>query len=99
MLKPFQKAYLKKLANPISHRYLIGKGGLDDKFVAELNDALEARELIKVGILQNASCEPNQIAEELAERLDADLVQVIGRVMVYYRKSKKNPKIVVPTRD
>ena len=51
MLKPFQKAYLKKLANPISHRYLIGKGGLDDKFVAELNDALEARELIKVGIL------------------------------------------------
>ena len=67
MLKPFQKAYLKKLANPISHRYLIGKGGLDDKFVAELNDALEARELIKVGILQNASCEPKQIAEELAE--------------------------------
>ena len=99
MLKPFQKAYLKKLANPISHRYLIGKGGLDDKFVAELNDVLEARELIKVGILQNASCEPKQIAEELAERLDADLVQVIGRVMVYYRKSKKNPKIVVPTRD
>ena len=99
MLKPFQKAYLKKLANPISHRYLIGKGGLDDKFVAELNDALEARELIKVGILQNASCEPKQIAEELAEHLNADLVQVIGRVMVYYRKSKKNPKIVVPTRD
>ena len=99
MLKPFQKAYLKILANPISHRYLIGKGGLDDKFVAELNDALEARELIKVGILQNASCEPKQIAEELAERLNADLVQVIGRVMVYYRKSKKNPKIVVPTRD
>lgn len=99
MLKPFQKAYLKKLANPISHRYLIGKGGLDDKFVAELKDALEARELIKVGILQNASCEPKQIAEELAERLNADLVQVIGRVMVYYRKSKKNPKIVVPTRD
>lgn len=99
MLKPYQKAYLKKLANPISRRYLIGKGGLDDKFVAELNDALEARELIKVGILQNASCEPNQIAEELAERLNADLVQVIGRVMVYYRKSKKNPKIVVPTRD
>ena len=99
MLKPFQKAYLKKLANPISHRYLIGKGGLDDKFVAELNDVLEARELIKVGILQNASCEPKQIAEELAERLNADLVQVIGRVMVYYRKSKKNPKIVVPTRD
>ena len=99
MLKPFQKAYLKKLANPISHRYLIGKGGLDDKFVAELNDALEARELIKVGILQNASCEPKQIAEELSERLNADLVQVIGRVMVYYRKSKKNPKIVVPTRD
>lgn len=99
MLKPFQKAYLKKLANPISHRYLIGKGGLDDKFVAELNDALEARELIKVGILQNASCEPKKIAEELAERLNADLVQVIGRVMVYYRKSKKNPKIVVPTRD
>lgn len=99
MLKPYQKAYLKKLANPISHRYLIGKGGLDDKFVSELNDALEARELIKVGILQNASCEPKEIAEELAERLGADLVQVIGRVMVYYRKSKKNPKIVVPTRD
>ena len=99
MLKPYQKAYLKKLANPISHRYLIGKGGLDDKFVVELNNALEARELIKVGILQNASCEPKEIAEELAERLNADLVQIIGRVMVYYRKSKKNPKIVVPVRD
>ena len=54
MLRPYQKAYLKSLANTISHRYLLGKGEVDEGFLKEINAALEAKELIKVVRMINA---------------------------------------------
>ena len=95
MLTPKQKATLKGLANPIHQRYLIGKGEIDDGVIALLNTALESRELIKVGLLANSSQSPEALGGELERQLGCDVVQVIGRVIVLYRRNKKNPKIVI----
>ncbi len=98
MLTPKQKAYLKGLANHIDHRYLLGKGEIDDAFYDLIDKALEAKELIKVGLLQNSELTAKEVGATLAEKLGCDVVQIIGRVIVLYRKSKKNPQIVLKTR-
>jgi len=95
MLTPKQKATLKGLANSIHQRYLIGKGEVDDNVVKLLDTALEAHELIKVGVLQNSEVDTAELAATLAKKLSCDVVQEIGRVIVLYRKSKKNPRIVL----
>ncbi len=96
MLKGNQKRYLKGLANPISHRYLLGKGEIDEAFLKQIDEALEAKELIKVGLLQTSPYEVKEAGALLAEKTGAELVQTIGKVIVLYRKSVKNPKIVLP---
>lgn len=98
MLRPYQKAYLKSLANKISHRYLLGKGEIDPSFLEQLNLALEAKELIKVGLLQNCPLSPKEVASAIEESLGAEAVQIIGRVIVFYRRSSKNPAIQIPVR-
>ena len=94
-LTPKQRAILKGLANHIDKRYLVGKGNLDENIVAMLDKALEARELVKVGLLPATSQKSDEIAEELEKKLDCGIVQEIGRVIVIYRKSKLNPKIII----
>lgn len=92
-LTPKQKAKLKGLANGISQRYLLGKSELDEGFLVNVDKALEAKELIKVGLLQNCESEPKEIAATLERKLGAETVQIIGRVIVLYRRSVKDPKI------
>ncbi len=95
MLTGKQKSYLKRMANSIDHRYLFGKGEIDDSFLKQIDDGLESHELIKVGILQNSSLDRKEVALELSTKLNCEIVQTIGKVIVLYRKSKKNPKIVL----
>ena len=92
-LTPKQRAKLKGLANPISHRYLLGKAELDEGFLVSIDTALEAKELIKVGLLQTCAATPKEIGETLCARLNCHVVQIIGRVIVLYRRSQKNPRI------
>lgn len=92
-LSPKQRAKLKALANPICQRYLLGKAELDEGFLVSIDAALEAKELIKVGLLQTCASAPKEVAETLCARLNAHLVQIIGRVIVLYRRSQKNPRI------
>lgn len=96
MLKGKQLSYLRGLANTIDQRYLLGKREPDDSFLDQLDKALEANELIKVGILQNSESKPKELGEEISAKLGAELVQIIGRVIVLYRPSKKHRKIVLP---
>lgn len=96
MLKGNQKRYLKGLANPISHRYLLGKGEIDESFIAQIDAALEAKELIKVGLNSNCPMSAKDVGEILSAKTNSELVQVIGKVVVLYRRSKKAPKIVLP---
>lgn len=67
----------------------VGKEGIGENMLKSFSDCLEARELIKVHILENAEGDPQQVGRELAARLGAECVIVIGRKAVLYRKSSR----------
>lgn len=96
MLTGKQRAYLRGLANTLEPTLIIGKGGLNDNMVPDIVAALEARELIKIKILNNSMADPREASNEIAEKTGADVVQVIGGKFVLYRKSEENPTIVLP---
>lgn len=96
MLTSKQRAYLRGLANTIEPIFLIGKGGLSDNMLADIDAALEARELIKIKVLNNSMVEPKEASKIIAEKTGADVVQVIGGKFVLYRQSEENPVIELP---
>ncbi len=85
-----ERAYLKSLANKVPALYQLGKDGINENLIKLIDEALEARELIKVHILENSLLEPKLLAAELAESTNAQVVQVIGRKAIIYRRSEKN---------
>ena len=89
MLTSKQRAYLRGLASREPAILQIGKGGLFDNLTKTVSDALEARELIKVSVLENADGSAREIAEQLAAAVDAEVVGVIGRKLVLYKRSEK----------
>ncbi|MCI5624235.1 MULTISPECIES: ribosome assembly RNA-binding protein YhbY [Anaerostipes] len=91
-----QRAYLKSLAMKLDPIYNIGKGSISPELVAGVRDALEARELVKIGVLQNCMDDPKDLAEILAERTRSQVVQVIGKKIVLYKESKKHKRIELP---
>ena len=96
MLTGKQRSYLRSLANNLQPIFQVGKGGINDNMAKQFSDALEARELIKATVLNNADCDARTVAEELAESTQAEIVQVIGNKFVLYRESEKNPVIDLP---
>ena len=96
MLTSKQRSYLRGMANGIDSIFQVGKGGINQNLIKQLDDALEARELIKVNVLPNVEEDVKDIFHRLAQELSAEEVQVIGNRFVLYRKSKKNPKIELP---
>ena len=91
-----QRAYLKSLAMKIDPIYNIGKGSISPELVQGVRDALEARELIKIGVLQNCMDDPKELANVLAERTRSQVVQVIGKKIVLYKGSKNHKRIELP---
>ena len=92
-----QRAYLKSLALKTDPILQLGKGGVTPENTASVDEALAARELIKISILQNCLEDPRQMAETLAERTHSQVVQVIGRKIVLYREGKnEKKKIILP---
>lgn len=89
MLTSKQRSKLKSLAANLDPVGQVGKEGIGENMLKSFSDCLEARELIKVHILENAEGEPQQVGRELAARLGAECVIVIGRKAVLYRKSSK----------
>lgn len=91
-----QRSFLMKLAaseNPLFH---IGKSGLTPEICEAVSEALEARELVKVGILKNCFEDIRNVAEAMAGRTRSQLVTVIGRKIVLYRPSKTRKVIELP---
>ena len=99
MLTSKQRAYLRGLANREPALYQVGKDGINDNMVALILDALEARELIKVHVLENSMLTAREAAGELAEAASADVVQVIGNKFVLYKESEENKKIELPVKS
>ena len=91
-----QRAYLKSLASNITPIFQVGKSSLTPEFSAAIDEALEKRELIKISVLQNCFDDPREIAETLAGRTRAEVVQVIGKKIVLFRPAKKDSKIQLP---
>ena len=91
-----QRAYLRSLANTMQPIVHVGKDGVNDNMIKQIWDALEARELIKGTVLQNAPVDAREAIEEICERTHAEPVQCIGSRFVIYRARKEDPKIVLP---
>nr|WP_302599286.1 ribosome assembly RNA-binding protein YhbY [uncultured Cellulosilyticum sp.] len=90
-----QRAYLKSLAQKIEPIFQIGKNGLTPEITEAIDLALEAREIVKISVLQNCLEDPRDMAGMLSERTKSITVQIIGKKIVLYRPSKKNPKITL----
>ena len=92
-----QRAYLKSLAMTMEPVFQLGKSSLTPEFTKAVDEALAARELIKVSVLKNCADDPKALAQLLAARTRSDVVQVIGRKIVLYREGKdKNKEITLP---
>lgn len=91
-----QRAYLKSLAMKITPILQIGKSSVTPELISAVDEALEARELIKMHILKNCFDDPKEIAQVIAERTRSEVVQVIGKKVVLYREPKDNKKIELP---
>lgn len=96
MLTGKQRSYLKGLANNIDPIFQLGKNGLTENFVKQVDEALEARELVKINVLKNCFLDATDVASQLADELNAEFVQSIGRKFVLYRESVENKKIELP---
>ena len=84
-----QRSKLKSIASMMQPIGQIGKGGITDNLLKMLSDALEARELIKITILPNTDEDAFNLAENVADLLDAIPVAVIGRKAIFYRRSSR----------
>ena len=92
-----QRAYLKGLAMNIEPIFNIGKASLTDEIITAVSEALEARELIKIGVLKNFLDDPAEIARAIAENTRSEVVQVIGKKIVIYKQAdnKEKRKIIL----
>lgn len=93
MLTTKQRAALRSLAATEDTIMQVGKNGINDNLIKTVSDALEARELIKMSVLENCEVSAKDAAYVLAAQINAEVVAVIGRKFILYRESKKRKRI------
>lgn len=99
MINSKQRAYLRSLANGLDTIFQVGKGGVNEQLSKQIDEALEARELIKCRVLETSPVDAREAAQQIAPLVHADIVQVIGfRFVLYRRNSKLENAIVLPVR-
>ncbi|AGB41880.1 putative RNA-binding protein, YhbY family [Halobacteroides halobius DSM 5150] len=96
-MKGKQRAYLRGQANQMDPLFQIGKNGITDNVIEQVDETLEARELIKLRALENSLYTAKEAAYELAESCDAEVIQTIGNVFVLYRRNDEDPKYNLPS--
>ncbi|MBH0168696.1 MAG: ribosome assembly RNA-binding protein YhbY [Bacillota bacterium] len=96
MLTGKQKRFLRSKAHHIQPIFQVGKGGVNSNLVKQVDEALEARELIKVSVLQNCEDDKDTVASQLSSGSKAELVQVIGSTIVLYKESINQKRIQLP---
>ncbi len=95
MLNSRQRAQLRGMANGIETIFQVGKGGISPQLIKQVDEALEARELIKLRCLESSPLTSREAADSIAEETSADVVQVIGTRFILYRPSVNNKTIVL----
>ncbi|MEI2325812.1 ribosome assembly RNA-binding protein YhbY [Priestia megaterium] len=96
MLTGKQKRFLRSKAHHLNPIFQVGKGGVNENMIDQIADALEARELLKVSILQNCDEDRDTVAARLTKGTKAELVQVIGNTIVLYKESRENKQLMLP---
>ena len=96
MLTSKQRAYLRGLGQSCPAIMQVGKGGITENLLKTVSDALEARELVKLTVLENSGEEPRAVLDALCEALGAEGVSAVGRKIVLYRESKEKKTIELP---
>lgn len=96
MLTGKQKRFLRSKANTMRPIFQVGKAGVNDNMIEQINEALEKRELIKISILQNCMDDKETIADEIAAGTNGEIAQIIGNNMIVYKESTDNKTIILP---
>ncbi len=93
-----ERAYLRSLSNGLNAIFQLGKGGINHNFITQIDEALAARELIKISLLETCELSVKEAAENICSETGAQSVQMIGRKIVFYRqaKNKEDRKITLP---
>lgn len=93
MITPKQRAELKALANSIEPAFQVGKGGVNDAQVSQIDDYLRVHELVKIKVLDNSLLSAKEAAVDISERIGAEVVQTIGSKAILYKRNEKDPVI------
>jgi RNA-binding protein len=96
MLTGKQKRVLRSKAHHLNPIFQVGKGGVNENMIKQISEALEVRELIKISVLQNCEEDRDDVAEAILKGAGAELVQIIGNIIVLYKESIENKQIVLP---
>ncbi len=95
MLTSKQRAHLRSIAQSYNPIFYIGKLGITEEIINQLEHAINARELIKIGVQENCEHNAREAADIIAPQLEADVVAVIGRKFVLWRRSRDPKKRVI----
>ncbi|MBO5448901.1 MAG: YhbY family RNA-binding protein [Ruminococcus sp.] len=93
MITTKQRAELKSIAAKMTPAFQIGKGGVNDAQTAQIDDYLRVHEIVKFKVLDNSLYTAREAAEEIAEKIGAEVVQTIGSKAVLYKRNEKDPVI------
>ena len=96
MITTKQRAYLRSLANRMDPIFQVGKNGIEDNFIKQVESALEARESIKIKVLENSGLTAREASEIICEEIGCEGIQAIGSKLVLFKQSEKKPKIELP---
>lgn len=96
MITSKQRSYLRSIGHDMQPIFQIGKGGIEESMLKQIDEALEARELLKIKVLNNSGLEAREASDIICEELNCEGIQAIGSKIVIYRKSVKKPKIELP---
>jgi len=91
-----QRAYLRGQANTMEPIFQIGKSGLSENLIKQLFDAIEARELIKITVLETAPDDVKSLAIEIANNTNSEVIQTIGNKITLFRQKEKNSRYELP---
>ena len=97
MLRGKQRSYLRGQANQMNVLFQVGKDGISENVITQVENALTARELIKLRVLDNSLYTAREAAQELAKACNAEIIQTIGNVLVLYKRNEEDPRYNLPS--
>lgn len=91
-----QRAYLRGFASTMPAIFQVGKNGISENFIKQIDDALEARELIKLNVLATSPEDISEVANTISSSTNSEIIQTMGNKITLFRARKKNSKINLP---